>query len=215
MQRVPICLLILFLQGDSPRWTEVVADLPIENRSFLLRSADTRNHFDGQSGVAGKWESAGNKSSIDATWSQGLTFGVNGPIPVIVIDQFGYPVRASKIAVIRDTQLGYDNAAHFTPGDTYAVVDQYTGKIIKRGPPTAWNGGATDDVSGDKVWWFDFSDVTIPGTYTIVDIDQGLRSPQFRIDDHVYRDVVARDENLLLPARRLQKSRRHGRNRLG
>jgi hypothetical protein len=124
------------------------------------------------------------------TWSQGLKIGVNGPIPAIVVDQFGYQTRALKIAVIRDPQVGYDSAAHFAPGSNYAVADQLTRKIIKQGPPVPWNGGATDDVSGDKVWWFDFSDVTVPGTYMIVDIERGLRSPGFRIGDNVYRDVL-------------------------
>ncbi len=54
----------------------------------------------------------------DTAWSQGLALGVNGPIPVIVVDQFGYPRKAAKIAVIRDPKAGYDNAAHFTPGAT-------------------------------------------------------------------------------------------------
>jgi hypothetical protein len=40
------------------------------------------------------------------------------------------------------------------------------------------------------VWWFDFSDVEIPGTYTIVDVDKGLRSVEFEIDDRVYRNVL-------------------------
>jgi hypothetical protein len=115
---------------------------------------------------------------------------VNGPIPAIVVDQFGYPTQAFKIAVIRDPQLGYDNTARFTPGTTYAVVDQSTGKITKQGPPTPWNGGTTDDVSGDRVWWFDFSDVTSPGAYTIVDVDKGLRSVEFEINDRVYRNVL-------------------------
>ena len=115
---------------------------------------------------------------------------MNGPIPAIVVDQFGYPTKASKIAVIRDPREGYDNAAHFVPGSTYAIVDQSTGKIAKQGPPILWNDGATDSASGDKVWWFDFSDVTTPGTYAVVDLDKGLRSPEFRIDDRVYRDVL-------------------------
>jgi hypothetical protein len=116
--------------------------------------------------------------------------GVNGPIPAIVVDQFGYPTRASKIAVIRDPQVGYDSFAHFTPGNTYAVVDQSTGEIVKAGSLIAWNDGATDEVSGDKVWWFDFSDVTIPGRYAIMDIGRGVRSPEFQIDDSVYRLVL-------------------------
>jgi endoglucanase len=181
MRQLPLCVLVLFLQCDSPCWAaEVIAGSIVENGSTPSRSAEAR----GNSG------SGGGKSSINASWSQGLTLGVNGPIPAIVVDQFGYPIRASKIALIRDPQVGYDSAAHFTPGATYAVVEQSTGKIIKQGPPTAWNGGATDDVSGDKVWWFDFSDVTIPGTYTIADIDKGLRSPEFQIDDRVYRNVL-------------------------
>jgi hypothetical protein len=109
---------------------------------------------------------------------------------VIVVDQFGYPTRASKFAVIRDPQIGYDSAAHFTPGAVYAVVDQTTGKIAKQGSPIAWAGGATDGNSGDKVWWFDFSDVTTPGTYAVVDTDKGVRSVQFVIDDCVYREVL-------------------------
>jgi Cellulase N-terminal ig-like domain len=191
MRQLPLCLSILFLPCDPPCWAaEVLASTIVEDGSLLSRSADARSNSGGQSGVIGKLRSGDDKSSPNTTWSQGLTIGVNGPIPLIVVDQFGYLTRAAKIAVIRDPQVGYDNAAHFTPGTTYAVVDQSTGKIIKQGPPTAWNGGATDDVSGDKVWWFDFSDVTIAGTYTIVDINKGLRSVEFQINDRVYRNVL-------------------------
>src|SRR5215813_3383701 len=130
------------------------------------------------------------EGSSDSTWSQGLTLGVNGPIPLIVVDQFGYPTKAAKIAVIRNPQVGYDNSVHFTPGQNYAVVDRTSGAILKRGTPTAWNNGATDTVSGDKAWWFDFSDVTTPGTYTVVDLDKGSRSVEFAINDRVYRSVL-------------------------
>jgi endoglucanase len=137
------------------------------------------------------WASAeGSKPSTDTTWSQGLASGVNGPIPVIVVDQFGYPTKASKIAVIRNPQVGYDSVAHFTPSKNYAVVDRSTGNTVKQGAPIAWNGGATDPVSGDKAWWFDFSDVTKPGLYAVVDLDKGVRSVEFEINDHVYRDVL-------------------------
>jgi endoglucanase len=136
------------------------------------------------------WAGSDDKSSTDTTWSQGLTLGANGPIPVIVVDQFGFPTKASKIAVIRDPQVGYDSGARFTPGSTYAVVNRSTGEVVKQGPPTAWNGGATDDISGDKVWWFDFSDVTSPGTYAVVDVERGLRSVEFEIDDRIYRSVL-------------------------
>jgi hypothetical protein len=167
MRRLRLCLLILLFQVDSPcSAEELVAGTIADNESSPARSA------------------------ANTTWSQGLALEVNGPIPAIVIDQFGYPAQASKIAVIRDPKVGYDSTAHFTPGATYAVVNRTTGKIAKQGAPTPWNGGATDSVSGDKVWWFDFSDVTTPGTYAVVDIDKGLRSPEFQIDDRVYRNVL-------------------------
>lgn len=196
MRQLPLCflilfLLILFLQGASPCWAgEDIAGTIVENSSSPPRFADAGGNSGGQSGIAGKLGSDGDKSGPDTTWSHGLTLGVNGPIPVIVVDQFGYPTKAAKIAVIRDPQVGYDNVVHFTPGTTYAVVDQSTGKITKQGPATAWSGGATDNVSGDKVWWFDFSDVTTPGTYAVVDIEKGMRSVEFKIDDSVYRNVL-------------------------
>jgi hypothetical protein len=109
---------------------------------------------------------------------------------VIVVDQFGYPTKAAKIAVIRNPQVGYDNMVHFTPGENYAVVDRATGAIVKRGAPSVWNDGATDPISGDKSWWFDFSDVMSPGVYTIVDLDHGRRSVEFEINDHVYQNVL-------------------------
>lgn len=140
--------------------------------------------------TAGDAGLSGDKPSTDVTWSQRLSLGVNGPIPVIVVDQFGYLTKAPKFAVIRQPQTGYDSFVHFVPGRKYAVVDKATGKIFKSGSPTAWNGGITDSVSGDKAWWFDFSDVITPGTYTVVDIDRGLRSVEFEIDDHVYRSVL-------------------------
>jgi hypothetical protein len=130
------------------------------------------------------------KPSTDTTWSQNLTAGANGPIPVIVVDQFGYRTASKKVAVIRDPQKGYDSAVNFTPGAQYAVVDKATGATVKQGAPTAWNGGATDNSSGDKAWWFDFSDVTTPGTYTIVDAEKSARSVEFDIDDNVYRSVL-------------------------
>ena len=192
MRQLFVWFSIVFLLGNSACWArQDIAGTSVENDSSTpLSSGDARAHSVGQSGIVRKLRSGDDKSTIDTTWSQGLTLGPNGPIPVIVVDQFGYPTKATKIAVIRDPQMGYDNIVSFAPGTTYAVVDKSTGKIVKTGPPVAWNGGATDEVSGDKAWWFDFSDVEIPGTYTVVDIDKGLRSVEFEIDDGVYRNVL-------------------------
>ena len=135
--------------------------------------------------------SSADKPSTDTTWSDGLKTGANGPIPSIVVDQFGYRAKARKVAVIRSPQVGYDSSASFTPGASYSLVSKATGKSVKDAAPVAWNGGATDATSsGDKVWWFDFSDVNAPGTYTVVDNDKKVRSMEFEIDDNVYRSAL-------------------------
>src|SRR6478609_7400105 len=114
------------------------------------------------------------KPSTDTTWNQNLTVGPNGAIPLVVVDQFGYRTTATKVAIIRAPQMGYDSAVAFTPGSQYAVVDK-AGQTVKQAAPIPWNSGATDSASGDKVWWFDFSDVTTPGTYTVKDLDKKVR----------------------------------------
>ena len=130
------------------------------------------------------------RPSSDLAWSDGLASGPNGPIPLIVVDQFGYRPGATKVAVIRDPQVGYDAAVDFTPSATYAVVDKATGAAVKQGAPVAWNGGAVHEDSGDRAFWFDFSDVTTPGTYTVVDVATGQRSVEFEIRGDVYRSVL-------------------------
>jgi len=192
MRELPLCLLLLFLQGSSPSWSgEATACITAGRNSWNYQSlSQTRRDYRCQSGLPPKSGLEDRQPSTDATWSQGLTLGVNGPIPVIVVDQFGYLPDAVKVAVIRDPQVGYDKEAHVTPGTRYAVVERTTGRIAKEAAPTAWNGGATDAVSGDKAWWFDFSDVTAPGIYTVVDIDKGVRSVEFEIGDRIYRNVL-------------------------
>lgn len=130
------------------------------------------------------------KTTTSEDWSRGLAVGPNGPIPFIVVDQFGYRPQARKIAVIRDPQAGYDSFTHFAPGGRYGVVDKSSGAIVKSGTPVPWNGGAVDASSGDKVWRFDFSDVTTPGEYTVVDLEKGMHSVAFEIGEGVYRDVL-------------------------
>jgi len=110
----------------------------------------------------------------------------------IVVDQFGYRPEAEKIAVIRDPQTGFDADETFTPGSTYALVDVASGAQVFTAAPTTWNGGGTDPSSGDRAWWFDFSSVTAPGTYYVLDVEQGARSFEFEIASDVYREVLAR-----------------------
>ncbi len=128
--------------------------------------------------------------STDTEWSAGLPEGPNGPIPFIVVDQFGYRPEAAKVAVIRDPQEGYDASESFSPGTEYAVVDVASGDTVVTGAPAPWNGGETDSVSGDRVWWFDFSELTTPGTYYVLDVTNDRRSVHFRVAEDVYRSVL-------------------------
>ena len=125
-----------------------------------------------------------------ADWKKNLRLGPNGPIPAIVVDQFGYLPKSRKVAVIRAPEVGYDNSASFVPGSNYRLIELPGGKVVKTGAPAAWNNGKTDQASGDKAWWFDFSEVEAPGKYAVVDADKGVRSAEFSIGEHVYKDVM-------------------------
>ncbi len=107
-----------------------------------------------------------------------------------VVDQFGYRSDSKKTAVLRDPQTGFDGAESFTPGGTYAVVNKNSGDHVLTGSPVVWNSGASDISSGDKAWWFDFSALTTPGTYYILDVTNNVRSFDFDIRDDVYTDVL-------------------------
>jgi len=110
----------------------------------------------------------------------------------IVVDQFGYRPNSEKIAVIRDPQTGFDASDSYTPGPMLELVDASTGAAVLTAAPTAWHAGATDASSGDKAWWFDFTSVTAPGTYYVLDPTNSARSDLFDISETVYREVLKR-----------------------
>ncbi len=111
----------------------------------------------------------------------------------IVVDQFGYPPESEKVAVLRDpvTELGQvPSTKDYTPSATYRLMDASTNSSVFEGAATAWNGGAEHEQSGDKAWWFDFSSVTTPGVYYVLDVDNDVRSDVFRIAPDVYREMM-------------------------
>ena len=112
------------------------------------------------------------------------------PAPHILVDQFGYIPELEKRAIIRDPVKGFDSDRGFTPGKTYAVVDTRSGKTVFTGKPQAWQRGRVDEASGDRVWWFDFSSVTAPGSYVVRDVERGVDSDVFEVSDTVYRPVL-------------------------
>jgi endoglucanase len=110
--------------------------------------------------------------------------------PFIVVDQFGYLPDSEKIAVLRDPETGFDAAESYAPGATYRVVDAVTQAAVAELEPVAWKAGAVDMDSGDRAWRVDFSAVTTPGIYYVLDVDGGVRSDTFRIASDVYRQAL-------------------------
>jgi hypothetical protein len=123
-------------------------------------------------------------------------FGISSEIagqntsPFILIDQFGYLPQATKTAVIKNPKTGFDNGSSFTPGSVYQVVDATTNQAVFQDSPVAYNNGATDTASGDQIRWFDFSPVTVPGEYYILDVANNVKSYPFPIGENVYNDVL-------------------------
>ncbi len=109
-------------------------------------------------------------------------------IPFIKVDQFGYLPNASKIAIISDPQIGFNSSNSFTPPATIHLKDAITHISVFSSNPISWQSGMVDTLSGDKAWWFDFSNYTTPGTYYVS--TNGERSEDFVIDEHVYDDAL-------------------------
>ncbi len=103
----------------------------------------------------------------------------------ICVDQFGYLSGSKKVAVINDPVNGFNAGDHYSPGSKLQVRKR-SGKAVFVGSPTVWNGGAVHTDSGDKGWWFDFSNVTEPGEYYIFDPSTQKRSPVFHIGADVF-----------------------------
>ncbi|KAF1721819.1 LacI family transcriptional regulator [Pseudoxanthomonas wuyuanensis] len=116
--------------------------------------------------------------------------GLVGNGPFIVVDQFGYLPGLKKVAVLRNPVNGFDSADQYIPSATLQVVNTATNTIVFSGSPTPWKSGAVDASSGDSVWHFDFSAVTAPGSYQVVDAARNVRSARFEIGANVYRPVL-------------------------
>lgn len=129
-------------------------------------------------------------SSVASSAASSVASGAPAISAFIVVDQFGYLPDAKKIAVIRDPQTGYDAALSFTPGATYQLLNLDTNAVVLSGAAVSWKSGATFEAAGDKAWWFDFSSVTTPGNYAVVDVERNVRSPGFKIAADIYQPVL-------------------------
>ncbi len=112
------------------------------------------------------------------------------PSKNIIIDQFGYLPGSKKIAIIKNPVVGFDKEETFIPGTNYELIDKKTSQPVYSATPVAWKSGSVDESSGDKVWQFDFSEVTVTGTYYVLDVDNNRRSFEFQISPGVYNEVL-------------------------
>ena len=108
----------------------------------------------------------------------------------ILVDQFGYQTLSTKVAVIRDPQVGYDANESYSPGVSFSVISVENGAEVFEDQAQAWNNGGIDPISGDKVWHFDFTELTTPGEYYVFDNTTNQKSFPFRIDEDVYNNVL-------------------------
>ena len=109
----------------------------------------------------------------------------------IVIDQFGYLPEMEKIAILRDSQIGLGSLEEdYIAGSNISLVNAATNAVVLTGTSESFQFGATDTLSGDRVWTFDFSAHQIPGTYYVYDPENNARSAAFEINESVYEDVL-------------------------
>jgi len=108
----------------------------------------------------------------------------------IHVDQFGYLENQNKVAILSDPQLGYNSSGSYKPGSSIELRDYLTDQVVYSSSPEIWNGGNTHEQSGDKGWWFDFSTVTTPGTYYVIDPSNNESTGPFEINANPYADVL-------------------------
>lgn len=111
--------------------------------------------------------------------------------PQIFVDQFGYLPQMQKVAVLADPQIGWNKGITFDPGPELEVRDAKSGAVAWRGAPVPYQRFEVDATSGDRGYWFDFTNVDTPGTYILYDPKSERRSVEFEIRADVYAGVLA------------------------
>lgn len=109
--------------------------------------------------------------------------------PYIMVDQFGYRPQDKKVAVLADPVSGFNAADTYAPGNTLEIRRADDNTVVYSGQPVIWNKGEVQKSSGDRGWWFDFSELKIPGNYYIFDPVNEVSSYIFAIADDVYNKL--------------------------
>ncbi|NND04903.1 MAG: T9SS type A sorting domain-containing protein [Saprospiraceae bacterium] len=112
------------------------------------------------------------------------------PSSFIHLDQFGYISDAVKVSVLSNPTYGYNASQSYQPGSLIEVRSLGSDAVVYSAAPLMWNNGNIHGQSGDEGWWFDFSAVTDPGTYYLVDPTNNEKSGPFQINDNPYQEVL-------------------------
>ena len=112
----------------------------------------------------------------------------------IIVDQFGYQIGLSNVAILSDPVEGYNSVVDYTPGPDIGLFSAASDQMLAVYNPVAWGGGSVHAGSGDRGWWLDFSDWNLEGSYYFKDLQEGNESPVFEIEeevyDHVFREAM-------------------------
>jgi len=108
----------------------------------------------------------------------------------IHVDQFGYLPASEKVAVLSNPDIGYNSDLSYNPSSTLQIRNAFTNALVLEVAPQVWNNGNTHISSGDKGWWLDFSEITLEGTYYIIDVANNERSSSFKISEAIYTNVI-------------------------
>ncbi|MCB0542747.1 MAG: glycoside hydrolase family 9 protein [Saprospiraceae bacterium] len=108
----------------------------------------------------------------------------------LAVDQFGYLPDAPKIAVVSIPQTGFNASDTYTPGNMLQLRRESDDAVVFTASHTAWNNGNTDNISGDKARWFDFSGFTDLGEFYVFDPGSNIRSASFSIGLSMYDSLM-------------------------
>jgi|GEM_PF-1619410 len=117
--------------------------------------------------------------AVILTWPVGLAFAASNT-GKIKIDNFGYRTTDTKIAIFT-ANPGATVEIH-DAGTTALVYTVTAANITSKGTDTA-----SPLISGDTIWWVDFSAFTTPGHYYLLSPSLSEQSYNFKINDTVFQ----------------------------
>lgn len=118
-----------------------------------------------------------------------LSPSLQQPSAHLRVDAFGYRPTATKTVVLRQAVQGFDAPDSYTAPAQVEVRRVSDGSLAFLAPVAPWNGGAVNSTSGDRAWHADFTGLTAPGEYYVVDPANGEQTEEFSIRLDPYADV--------------------------